>query len=192
MDEQNDLEVVAEHKNERVKCPYLDTINRHVIDFDSEKLCSVTLTNMNVYVCLVCGKYFQGRGKLTPAYTHSVQAGHFVFMNVHTNKSYCLPDSYEIIDSSLRDVESCLSPVYSTSDSALLNTNTSLARDIHGNSYLPGFVGLNNLVCTDYLNVVLHALSHVTPFRNFWLQSMNYASVKSPLVQHFGLVSAAS
>ena len=58
----------------RVKCPYLDTVSRQSIDFDSEKLCSVTLTNMNVYVCLVCGKYFQGRGKMTPAYTHSVQA----------------------------------------------------------------------------------------------------------------------
>lgn len=44
----------------RIKCPYLDTINRQILDFDSEKLCSVTLTNMNVYVCLVCGKYFQG------------------------------------------------------------------------------------------------------------------------------------
>ena len=44
----------------RIKCPYLDTINRQILDFDSEKLCSVTLTNMNVYVCLVCGKYYQG------------------------------------------------------------------------------------------------------------------------------------
>ena len=41
-------------------CPYLDTINRTVLDFDFEKLCSVTLTRINVYACLVCGKYFQG------------------------------------------------------------------------------------------------------------------------------------
>jgi hypothetical protein len=33
----------------RRKCPYLDTINRQLLDFDFEKLCSVTLTNMNVY-----------------------------------------------------------------------------------------------------------------------------------------------
>ena len=44
----------------RKKCPYLDTINRQFLDFDMEKLCSVTLSNMNVYVCLVCGKFFQG------------------------------------------------------------------------------------------------------------------------------------
>lgn len=41
-------------------CPYLDTINRNVLDFDFEKLCSVSLTRINVYACLVCGKYFQG------------------------------------------------------------------------------------------------------------------------------------
>ena len=44
-------------------CPYLDTINRNVLDFDFEKLCSVTLSNNNVYACLVCGKYFQGISK---------------------------------------------------------------------------------------------------------------------------------
>jgi hypothetical protein len=42
------------------ECPYLDTINRHVLDFDFEKLCSVSLSRINVYACLVCGKYFQG------------------------------------------------------------------------------------------------------------------------------------
>ena len=29
------------------------------LDFDFEKCCSVTLSPVNVYVCLVCGKYFQ-------------------------------------------------------------------------------------------------------------------------------------
>jgi hypothetical protein len=29
------------------------------LDFDFEKCCSVTLSPINVYVCLVCGKYFQ-------------------------------------------------------------------------------------------------------------------------------------
>ena len=40
-------------------CPYLDTIDRSVLDFDFEKLCSVTLSRINAYACLVCGKYFQ-------------------------------------------------------------------------------------------------------------------------------------
>ncbi len=41
-------------------CPYLDTINRGLLDFDFEKLCSVSLSKINCYACLVCGKYFQG------------------------------------------------------------------------------------------------------------------------------------
>ena len=45
--------------DERRKCPYLDTVNRHLIDTDMEKVCSVSLSNLNVYVCLVCGKFFQ-------------------------------------------------------------------------------------------------------------------------------------
>ena len=73
------------------KCPYLDTINRPLLDFDFEKLCSVSLSNHNVYGCLVCGKFFQGRGQHTHAYTHSVQAGHHVFINLDSGKVYCLP-----------------------------------------------------------------------------------------------------
>jgi hypothetical protein len=35
-------------------------VNRSMLEFDFEKVCSVTLTNLNVYGCLVCGKYFSG------------------------------------------------------------------------------------------------------------------------------------
>jgi U4/U6.U5 tri-snRNP-associated protein 2 len=180
--------MIPERDRGRIKCPYLDTVNRQMIDFDSEKLCSITLTNMNVYVCLVCGKYFQGRGKTTPLFTHSVQAGHFVFMNLHSGRVYCLPDDYEVVDTSLRDVQRCLSPRYSLEEINALNRNTSLARDVHGVSYLPGFVGLNNLNSTDYINSLLHALAHVTPFRDYWLEPVNYELCKSNIVHRFGLV----
>ena len=73
------------------RCPYLDTINRPLLDFDFEKVCSVSLSNHNVYGCLVCGKFFQGRGHQTHAYTHSVHASHHVFINLATGLVYCLP-----------------------------------------------------------------------------------------------------
>ena len=38
-----------------ITCPYLDTINRSRLDFDHEKVCSVSLSNTNVYACL--GKF---------------------------------------------------------------------------------------------------------------------------------------
>jgi U4/U6.U5 tri-snRNP-associated protein 2 len=179
---------ISHSTSNRKKCPYLDTVNRQLLDFDMEKLCSVTLTNMNVYACLVCGKFYQGRGRETPAYTHSLQNGHFVFMNLTTCKAYCLPDNYEIIDSSLDDVKKNLDPRFTQEEINLLNSNSSLARDVHGVSYLPGFVGLNNLKSTDYANVVLHMLSHITPIRNFFLEPRNYENSKSIVVHKFGEV----
>ena len=80
---------------------------------DFEKLCSVSLSRINVYACLVCGKYFQGRGHNTHAYTHSVSdEQHRVFVNLATKKFYCLPDNYEIIDPSLSDIIYVLDPTY--------------------------------------------------------------------------------
>lgn len=83
-----------------------------VLDFDFEKFCSVSLSNLNVYACLVCGKYFQGRGQKSHAYTHSLEAGHHVYINLRTEKVYCLPDGYEVIDPSLDDIRHVLNPRY--------------------------------------------------------------------------------
>ena len=46
-----------------------------------------------------------GRGQKSCAYTHSVEAEHHVFINLHSLQFYCLPDNYEIIDSSLDDIK---------------------------------------------------------------------------------------
>ncbi|KAJ8963765.1 hypothetical protein NQ314_005398 [Rhamnusium bicolor] len=174
-------------------CPYLDTINRQYLDFDFEKLCSVSLTRINVYACLVCGKYFQGRGTNTHAYTHSVAEGHHVFLNLQTLKFYCLPDNYEIIDSSLDDIKYVLNPTFTEDHIRNLDSSTKLSRAIDGSLYTPGIVGLNNIKANDYCNVVLQALSHVTPLRNYFLREENYSKVKRPpgdsaylLVQRFG------
>ncbi|GAB6018857.1 U4/U6.U5 tri-snRNP-associated protein 2 [Chamberlinius hualienensis] len=174
-------------------CPYLDTINRHVLDFDFEKLCSVSLSRINVYACLVCGKYFQGRGTNTHAYTHSVEVGHHVYLNLQTLKFYCLPDNYEIIDSALDDIKYVLQPTFTVQQIKSIDNNDRLSRAIEGTTYLPGIVGLNNIKANDYCNVMLQALSHVPPLRNYFLRVENYAHIKPQpgdimflLVQRFG------
>lgn len=79
-----DDEALAQSIDRSRSCPYLDTINRCVLhfeslslssttfsaffflrfsaylDFDFEKLCSVSMSNQSVYACLICGKYYQG------------------------------------------------------------------------------------------------------------------------------------
>lgn len=75
-------------------CPYLSTVKKHLLDFDFEKVCSVSMAHTNIYVCLVCGRYFQGRSASSPAYQHSIEHSHYVFMNLENGKVYCLPDGY--------------------------------------------------------------------------------------------------
>lgn len=171
---------VAHDKDRRRKCPYLDTVNRHMLDFDLEKICSITLSNQNIYMCLVCGKLFQGRGRNTHAYTHSVDASHHVFINMHNGKIYCLPDNYEVIDSSLDDIRKALRPTFTSDQISKLSANKNLAHDVFGVAYLPGFVGLNNLKNTDFVNVTIQALAHVIPLRNYFLVPENYEKTTTP------------
>jgi U4/U6.U5 tri-snRNP-associated protein 2 len=165
-------------------CPYIITVNRKILDFDFEKLCSVTLSNINVYACLVCGKYFQGKGLNTPASIHSLDEDHHIFMNLHTGKIYCLPDNYEVKDNSLNDIKYNLNPTYTKEqiENNELDKITEKVVSLNGNVFYPGYVGLNNLKHTDGINVVVHALAHVIPVRNFFLEPDNLRGTHNTLV----------
>ncbi|KAG9452791.1 hypothetical protein H6P81_005695 [Aristolochia fimbriata] len=182
----HDLNRRQQHVEIRRDCPYLDTVNRQVLDFDFEKFCSVSLSNLNVYACLVCGKYFQGRGRKSHAYTHSLEAGHHVYINLQTEKVYCLPDGYEINDPSLDDIRHVLNPRFTREQVEQLDKKKQWSRALDGSDYLPGMVGLNNIKETDFVNVTIQSLMRVTPLRNFFLIPENYQNVKSPLVHRFG------
>jgi len=168
------------------RCPYLDTINRLVLDFDFEKACSVSGNNFNVYACLVCGKYFQGRGKHTQCYTHALQEAHHVYMNLGDGRVYCLPDGYEVIDSSLKDIQDMLDPSFTPEAVSTLDSVPVYARGVDGSDYMPGLIGLNNIKGTDSVNVVVQSLARVPPLRDFFLLPSNYAHLRSPLVAEFG------
>ena len=65
------------------------------------------------HACLVCGKYFQGRGPSTHAYTHALEASHHVFLRLDDGRAYCLPDGYEIEDAKpLDDVRAALARAF--------------------------------------------------------------------------------
>ncbi|KAJ8605079.1 hypothetical protein CTAYLR_000348 [Chrysophaeum taylorii] len=114
--------------------------------------------------------------------------GHHMFINLETCQMYCLPENYEVIDSSLDDISRCLRPEFSQAQIASLDLNATLARDVHGVAYLPGFCGLNNLKHTDYINVVVQALAHVQPLRDMFLaenDDVESAAKRRPLVRKF-------
>ena len=119
---------------------YLDTINRSVLDFDFEKLCSVTLSNINVYACLVCGKYYQGRGPKSHAYFHALEVGHHVYINMQTKRVYVLPEGYEVKSKSLDDIKFVVDPRLSKEEVAQLDKEVKDAWDLSGKKYRPGMV----------------------------------------------------
>ncbi|CAI8006750.1 U4/U6.U5 tri-snRNP-associated protein 2 [Geodia barretti] len=129
---------------------------------------------------MVCGKYFQGRGQHSHAYTHSVQVGHHVFLNLESLEFYCLPDNYQIIDPSLEDIKYMLRPTFSQEHVASLDSSSKRSIALDGTKYLPGIVGLNNIKANDYMNVILHCLAHVTPLRDYLLRPSNYSHIKRP------------
>jgi U4/U6.U5 tri-snRNP-associated protein 2 len=167
---------------------YLDTIDRHVLDFDFEKLCSVTLSNINVYACLVCGKYFQGRGQKSHAYFHALEVGHHVYINMQTQKVYVLPEGYEVRNKSLDDIKFVSDPTYTKNEVLSLDRkgNEKSAWALSGKEYIPGFVGMNNIKENDYFNVIVQALSHVPPLRNYFM--LEDFSTKPELVKRLTIL----
>lgn len=117
---------------------YLDTIQRAALDFDFEKLCSVSLSNINVYACLVCGKYYQGRGPKSHAYFHALEVEHHVFINMETKKVYVLPEGYEVKNKSLDDIKYVVDPHFSKEEVAKLDKTIIDAFDLSGKRYRPG------------------------------------------------------
>lgn len=152
------------------------------------------MSNVHVYACLVCGKYFQGRGKTTHAYFHAIDESHHVFMNLDTTKVYILPDNYEVTDPSFSDIQYQLRLTYSEAQLRTFDTaEAPVSRDLRAHTYLPGFVGINNLGHSEGLSVVLHALAHVTPLRNYFLRGGTPAThrvdaTEEPLLQSTSLV----
>ena len=56
----------------------------------------MSLSPINVYACLTCGKYYAGRGRATHAYAHALESSHHLFMRLRDGKTWCLPDGYEV------------------------------------------------------------------------------------------------
>ena len=164
------------------ECPYLSTINKTILDFDQEKICSVSLKDNNIYSCLVCGKYFHGKGKTTPCYIHSLSEQHHLFINLETRSIYCLPDDYELTDdyipkeennenNILFQIKQNLLPEYSKKEIKLMDKiSSNYCTSLGGDLFLPGFLGLGYVKNCQYFNVVIQSLSHLKKFRNFFLE----------------------
>ena len=175
LDEEDDIEQQHSNTNKRSDNGdvvnndlYLDTINRNLLDFDFEKVCSVTLDNKLIYCCLRCGKYFKGRSKSSPAYNHSIVEDHHVYLNLETEEFFVLPEGYKVKDNSLNDIINNLNPRWNVSRIEEIDKGL-VSYDINKQDYLVGIIGLNDLNDNNYINVVLQSLLHLKLFRNHFL-----------------------
>lgn len=185
---------------QQTACPYLDTIATTNLDFDFERKCSVSLSPVHVYACLVCGKYFSGRGKNTHAYKHALENGHHMFMHLETAATYCLPDGYEVssdASATLRRIRDVLKPeTYMANNSEYCVDSVESApmwrRALDGSEFLVGVTGLNGTAHkgerdSDGICAVLQSLSRVTPLRRRLLmesESSESSSSSSSIWKH--------
>jgi len=154
-----------------------------------KKICSVSLVSNNVYACLVCGKYYQGRARNSYAYVHSLEQDHHVFLNLTTKKIFCLPDDYEIADTSLQDIKDIYDPQLSAKYIEQLDRYPIFAKTIDNLTYTVGVVGLNNTKNNDHINVLLQVISHVSIFRNYLITQSNQKYYeKSELTKRIGVL----
>jgi U4/U6.U5 tri-snRNP-associated protein, putative len=93
------------------------------------------------------------------------------------------------------DIIYVLRPTFTQSEIDAFDNSSKFCRAYDGTTYLPGIVGLNNIKANDYCNVILQALSHVPPIRNYFLEEKNYCDLQNKkrsgdnlylIVQRFG------
>lgn len=163
-------ETVKRVKSQEPNYAYLETVIREKLDFDSEKICCVTLSPLNVYCCLVCGHYYQGRHEKSPAFIHSINENHHVFLNLTNLKFYILPQNIQILHDDkvqlLNGIKYALYPTYSVKD---LQSFPKQCFDLNNRAYLNGFIGFTNAATYDYAHSALLLISHINPLRDYFL-----------------------
>jgi U4/U6.U5 tri-snRNP-associated protein 2 len=100
---------------------------------------------------------------------------------------YVLPDGYLVSDPSLEDIAFVLVPTFTRGTLPNVSSPDHLSRvsyDLKSNPYLPGYVGMNNIKRNDHMNVIIHALLHVTPLRDHLLLS-NFQGKEPELLKRF-------
>ena len=179
----------------------LATIDKRKLDFDSEKICSVSLSKMDTFGCLVCGKYFKGCSERTPAFLHAVNDGHRVFVGFYNADIVVLPEgrSIQVTEGKpnsetdkfmrlLRNIKYSVNPTYTRESIATFPRRC--LDSAAGRPYYNGFVGLTKSTSsnTTFITTVLHALAHIPPVRDYMLLVDSHDNTKSALMQRLSIV----
>lgn len=166
---------------------YIESINIKKLDFDQEKVCSITLSRSNVYCCLVCGRYLQGRNQTSVAFKHAVEEDHHLFLSFNTLKAYVLPENYELPSNEI--LQNLIYAVNPTFQKQNLSSFPQACHDSNGKRYMNGFVGLNSVTPDGYSTCILHVLAHIIPLRDYFLLSRRCARQENRLLDKISLLT---
>ena len=191
-DEQEYSDITPKSKRIKVQHMYdVAEINRNInlqkLDFDLPVYCTVNHSTNNVYCCLQCGKFLQGRNQQSPAFQHSIASRtdttpHNLFVNLQTTGFYWLPQNVKVnldeIDNDnlktlFKQVQNCIKPTFNNDTVRKLpfDCYTLIDRD----KYVTGFIGINGSNSSNWsighINVILLLLSHIKPIRDYFLLS---------------------
>ncbi|CCE66204.1 hypothetical protein TPHA_0P00460 [Tetrapisispora phaffii CBS 4417] len=161
--------------------PLLRSINKKKLDFDAERICSITATNVNVYCCLVCGKYFKGRNEGSPAFLHSIGENHNIFINMTNLKLFNLPANIPLEDAVtlnlteqkiIDDIKYAINPQFTLES---IKDFPIICKDVDNEEYLNGFVGIsyNANASNDSIASIVMMLTHMDDIRDYFLLDKN-------------------
>lgn len=173
-------------------------INLQKVDFDLPLQCSVSHSTCDVYCCLQCGKYFQGRHQQSPAFQHSIASrkdslAHNLYINLETRKFYWLPRNVQInpkgIDLLLQ-LQCCIRASFTTDK---IRGFPILCHDIvDKREYTNGFIGINgnnhSSLHTDHISVIILQLAHINPIRDYFLLHQDGNGSRSELIDIVSLI----
>lgn len=154
-------------KKSKIECPYINTIRKDVLDFDLFYQCAICLSEENIYCCLVCGRFLEGIGCESHAYTHALENEHYLFINTETQEIFCVPDNYKVIEEEeIEDIKFNLRPYYSQQDIEILESDIQKSRALNGNIIITGLIPINNLKSSVYANCAIYLLFQITEIRH--------------------------
>ena len=98
-----------------------------------------------------------------------------------------MPDGYPVSDPSLEDIAFVLAPTFTKASISQLSSPAHILKpsyDLASKPYIPGYIGLNDIKRSDYMNVIIHALLHIPPLRDHLLLS-NFRGKEPELLKRF-------
>ena len=209
-DEQDHEDITHKSKRAKIQQVYdVSDIKRNInlqkLDFDLPiHHCSVNHSTNNVYCCLQCGKFFQGRTQQSPAFQHSIVSGtatkpHHLFVNLETTRFYWLPENLKVnineVDNNdlqilFKHLASCIKPTFN--NDIVKKIPFDCYTLIDKEKYVTGFIGLNGSNSSNlsigHVNVVLLLLAHIKPIRDYFLLNSG-SSIRSSTDRLINIVS---